>query len=256
MYDLQKANMWKRISAAILDMILLLILVTGCAFLLSTLLRYDSYGERLQERVAHYAEEYDFKEHDIGWDISQEEYDDLSKEQRDVYDAALKALNEDEEVQYLNGMRFNLTLIMISFSVLIACLILEFAVPLIFKNGQTIGKKVFGVGVMRIDGVKLSPLLLFVRTVLGKYTVGLMIPILLLVMVFFSVFGIVGIVGAGLIVLIQLVMLLVTRNHTPIHDKLACTVTVDLASQMIFETPEDLLEYKKNLHAQDHKAQD
>ena len=36
----------------------------------------------------------------------------------------------------------------------------------------------------------------------------------------------------------------------PIHDKLAGTVTVDLASQMIFDSPEALLEYKKRLHAE------
>ena len=118
------------------------------------------------------------------------------------------------------------------------------------------GKKVFGVGVMRIDGVRLSPMLLFVRTVLGKYTIGLMIPILLLVAVYFSFFNTAGILGAGLLLLIQLALLLATRNHTPIHDKLACTVTVDLSSQMIFESPEALLAYKKKLHAQDNRTQD
>ncbi|MBQ9785404.1 MAG: RDD family protein [Clostridia bacterium] len=243
--------MWKRISAAILDLILLLIAVTGCAFLLSTVLDYDSYGDRMQACYDQYEKDYGIK-----FDISQEEYDKLAKEERDAYDAALEAISKDDEVNYLYSMMFNLTLIIISISVLLAYLLLEFLVPLLFKNGQTVGKKVFGVGVMRIDGVRLSPMLLFVRAVLGKYTIGLMIPILLLVAVYFNFFGIVGIVGAALMLLAQLTMLLVTRDHTVIHDKLACTVTVDLASQMIFDTPEAMLEYRKNLHAQEAKTKD
>jgi len=41
-YDLQRANMWKRISAYLLDAILLGMVVVGFAFLLSGVLGYDS----------------------------------------------------------------------------------------------------------------------------------------------------------------------------------------------------------------------
>ena len=44
-------------------------------------------------------------------------------------------------------------------------------------------------------------------------------------------------------------MFFVTRTNSCIHDRLAMTVVVDMASQMIFETPEDLLEFKKKEHA-------
>ena len=33
-------------------------------------------------------------------------------------------------------------------------------------------------------------------------------------------------------------------------DKMAHTVAVDMASQMIFDSPEALLEYKKRIHAE------
>ena len=46
-HDIQKASFWKRISAYIFDMIMLVIVAVGIAFLLSTLLGYDSYSDRL-----------------------------------------------------------------------------------------------------------------------------------------------------------------------------------------------------------------
>jgi hypothetical protein len=45
-------------------------------------------------------------------------------------------------------------------------------------------------------------------------------------------------------------LLLFRQARTPLHDMLAGTVTVDFASQMIFDSPEELLEYKKKLHAE------
>ena len=68
-YDLQKASMLKRISAYLLDVILLLIVITGAAFGLSALLGYDAYVEKLENIYADYEAEYG-----IDFDISQEEF--------------------------------------------------------------------------------------------------------------------------------------------------------------------------------------
>ena len=43
-FDLQKASMWKRISASLFDFILLVIAVAGFAFLLSAILDYVNAG--------------------------------------------------------------------------------------------------------------------------------------------------------------------------------------------------------------------
>ena len=77
-------------------------------------------------------------------------------------------------------MMYNLAIVMVVIGVLGANLILEFVVPLIIGNGQTLGKKIFSIGVMRYDGVRVSPLLMFVRTVLGKSTIETLIPLFLL----------------------------------------------------------------------------
>jgi hypothetical protein len=48
----------------------------------------------------------------------------------------------------------------------------------------------------------------------------------------------------------QFVMLIITKDRTVLHDKLAQTVTVDMSSQMIFDTTDDLVEYKNKLQAE------
>ena len=187
-------------------------------------------------------------------ELTAEELDAFTDEEKESYrvavDAANEAIRNDPELSRVLGMLLSLALLITTFSILGGYLLLELLVPLCLKNGQTLGKKIFGVAVMRVDGVRLSPLLLFARTVLGKYTVGTMVPVFAVILMLFGRMGFLGVVLAGGIALIQALLFFGSRNHTPIHDKLAQTVTVDMASQMIFDSPEALLAYKKRLHAE------
>ncbi len=246
MYDFQKANMWKRISAALFDFILLITVIAGMALLLSAVLDYDGYMDRMNEKYDEYEARYG-----LSFDITAEEYAALSPEEKAVYDEANTAFGKDEDAIYLQSMLFNNALIIVIFSILIAYLLLEFMVPLIFKNGQTLGKKIFGIGVMRVDGVRVTPVLMFARTVLGKCTVETLVPVLIVIMILFGMMGFFGTLLIMGLLLLQIVLVAATRARTPIHDLLAQTVTVDFASQMIFDTPEDMLAYKKRIHAEE-----
>ena len=244
MLDLQKASMLKRISAFILDFILLAIVIVGFAFLLSAVTGYDSYNQQLDAAYAKYEEEYG-----VSFDMSYEDYEALPEADKQNYDNAMTALNSDADTRQAYDMVVNLTLVITSISILLGYVLLELVVPLIFKNGQTVGKKIFGIALMRNDGVKISTVMLFVRTILGKYTIETMVPVLITIMVFFGGAGIVGLVVLALIGVLQLVLLCVTKTRSVIHDLLAYTVAVDMHSQMIFDSAEELLEYKKSLHA-------
>ena len=92
--------------------------------------------------------------------------------------------------------------------------------------------------------------MMFVRTVLGKYTLETMIPVLIIIMLLFQMVGLMGTIVIGFILLLQVILLIVTRTNSAIHDMIACTVAVDMASQMIFDSPEALLEYKKRISAE------
>jgi uncharacterized RDD family membrane protein YckC len=153
-------------------------------------------------------------------------------------------------------MVLNLTLLITTFSILITVLLLEFLVPLLLKNGQTLGKKIFGVALMRNDGVKISSVQLFIRTVLGKFTIEIMIPVYIVMMIFFNTIGLIAIAVLGAILVGELLSLVLSKTGALIHDSIAGTVAVDMASQMIFESPEERVEYIKRLHAEEASRQE
>ena len=243
--DLQKAGMWKRISAGLFDWILTGILVVGFCFLLSWVSGYNGHNRTLNEAYDRYETQYG-----IVFEVTGEEYQRMSTEQRAAYDEAYSALIGDEEAMYAYNMVLSLTLVIVSLGILAGVMVMEFVIPLMLKNGQTLGKKIFGIALMRTDGVKINTMQLFVRTVLGKYTIETMIPVCIILMIFFNLIGLIGTLILGAILLVQLILMGVTQTNSLIHDTLAGTVAVDFASQMIFETTEDLIEYKKRAHAQ------
>ena len=103
---------------------------------------------------------------------------------------------------------------------------------------------------MRVDGVKISFFQLFVRSILGKYTCETMIPAFLILLLLLNIMPLAAIVGIALILIIQLATTMFSYLHTPIHDLISGTVTVDFASQRIFNSAEELLEYKKKIHTE------
>ena len=54
----------------------------------------------------------------------------------------------------------------------------------------------------------------------------------------------------GAILVGECLSLVLSRTNALIHDSIAGTVAVDMASQMIFDSQEAMLAYKKSLHAE------
>lgn len=243
---LQRAGIWKRISAYLLDLILLAILATGALAGLSAVFGYD---EKMN-RVTQFYQEYEAA-YGIDFDITEEEYLKLPEETKAAYDTANQAMNRDEEMLYAYNLLFNISMIMVTLGILLAYLILEFLIPLFFGNGQTVGKKIFGIGLMRSNFTRLKNPVLFVRAILGKYTIETMIPVFLILMSVFGTMGAVGGLAAILIPVINVITMSATRTNSALHDMLADTVAVDLASQLIFETEAERIEYQKKLHAEE-----
>ena len=243
--SLQRAGMWKRISAFLFDAILLGILAVLFAFLLSSALGYDRYVDTLNRCYEAYGEQYG-----VDFQTSLSQYDSMTDEEKQQLEEAYRAVGQDEEAAYAYQMTIRLTILMVSLGILLACLIWEVLIPALLKDGQTLGKKIFSLGVMRSDGVRLGGVQLFVRSILGKYTVEIMIPVLVAMMLYF---GSTGLPGTLLILGLALVngcLFLFTYAHTPIHDLLAGTVVVDLPSQRIFPTREDMIAFKEQLAAE------
>ncbi|MBE6978337.1 MAG: RDD family protein [Ruminococcaceae bacterium] len=242
-YDIQKAGFWKRLSAWMLDAILLLFLAVGVSLILSPALKFDSYYDTMESISQRYEEEAG-----VSFDVTAEEYAAMTEAEQAELEAAYGKFAADKEAVHAYNMLTSLSVVIVSISALVACLVLEFAVPMALKNGQTVGKKIFGLGVMRAHGVKVDGVCMFIRTVLGKYTIEIMVPVMLMTMVFWGILGIVGPIVVVLMLLLQVILMFATRTNSTIHDLLAHTVAIDLQSQMIFDTEEDLIAYKKRIH--------
>ena len=257
-YDLQKASVLKRISAGILDFIIVLIIATGAFFLLSSIFNYDAL---LEEYNTHYSALVEEAKTEYGVDfeaiskMTQEEYDKYISEQTEEekinYEKAQKFVESDDELTFKFQKIFNISILVITFGVLVAYLIVEFFVPLFLKNGQTVGKKIFGICVMMDNGVRIRTVPLFVRAVLGKFTIETMLVVYcFLMLILFRVinlFTIVLLLVVTIMLLVQIIMIIVSKKNLLIHDLMAFTVVVDKASQMIFNTEEELIKYKQDL---------
>ena len=239
-FTIQKAPVFERIAAALLDFILLLIVTTGIMLAISAITGYQKQADKLDA----YANKYG-----VSLELTEEEYNKFTKEEKEIYDAKFEAFSTDEDVMRVYSIMSNLMILIPSLAIFFAYLLLEFIVPLILKNGQTVGKKIMSLGVIRIDGVKASPFILFVRTLIGKYTVETMIPLMLLVLN--GIFGFMGIVVVALMVILQIVLMIVTKYRTVIHDSFAQSVVVHLPTQLVFNDAKELMDYKTRLAAEE-----
>ena len=243
--ELQKASLSKRIAAALLDFMLLIIIVTGAATLFANIFGYEAHIKTMEDRQKHFETTYD-----IVFQITEEDYNKLSAEKRQAYDDAFEALRTDEEFLHAYTMQVSLTMLIATFSIMLGILLVDFVIPLWLKNGQTVGKKVFALALVQTDGVQISKLQLFIRAILGKFTVETMIPVYVFMMIFFNTANIVTLALLLVLLVGQLISIIVTKTNAAIHDLLAGTAVIDMPSQRIFQSKEDLLEYTKKIHAE------
>ena len=246
MNSLQKASMWKRISAFLFDGILFSVVAVLFALILSAALGYDGYNQTVRDCYAKYGEQFGVE----NMSLSTQEMEALSQEEKDRVNAAYEALNADPEARHAYQMMLSLSLVIISIGLLLAYLTMEFFIPLWLGNGQTLGKKIFGLALMRTDGVKISHVMLFIRTFLGKYVIETMIPVIILLLILMGSLGLLGTVLLLLILVIEIAVMCTTPTRSLIHDLMAGTVAVDFASQMIFDTREAMIAYKEKAHAE------
>lgn len=248
-YDLQKASLLKRFSAFLLDFILLCIVAVGFAALISRIVNFDAKFSQFDTYMEQYGKEY-------GVDLKNAIPDNASEEYQNNYQKANIALAENKDAMKLYSEMVNLVFLMVSFGLLLSFIIFEFILPLCLKHGRTIGKKIFQVGVMQVTGVKISAFALFARSILGKYTVETMVPILILGLILLGQGTIIVVLVLFALVVMQILLLILTKTNSLIHDVLSSTVVVDMQTQMIFDTKEEMISYKEQVHlAQVEKAE-
>ena len=277
MFELKKIDIVKRASAWLLDAILLVVLATGFMFIISLICNFNHQQEVYAEYNAEWAE---FRRDYIGqvaeyYGFTYEELDeegntytitkdgqtaslgdvmmklDASQgqdpETAEAY-ARYQTLTPAAKVNAQFQLILSLLFMMISFGCLLAYLVLEFILPIVMKNGQTVGKRIFGVCLVRPDGVKVTTMALFARALLGKFAIETMFPVFLIYLFFFGGLGILAVILLAAFLLMNLVLFFATKNRTPIHDLLAGTVAADMRLQIIFDSEDELVAKKSAWH--------
>ena len=238
--DLQKASIWKRISAYMFDVILTVCLALAVAIGVSFIFKYDAQFEKITDVQQRLEQEYD-----ITFDITEKEYNALPEDKKAAYDAANEAFLKDPVMIEASKKILGMMIANVAISLLVADIVVYLVFPLIFKNGQTLGKKLFGLAVMRTNCVKITPPVLFVRSMIGLYIMETMVPLFIAAMMSLGFLGIVGTITLVLLLALEIGVMIATKTNSSIHDLLTDTVVVDFSSQQIFDSLEARTEYEK-----------
>lgn len=251
-FTIQKANFWKRFSAWLIDTVLVLLLSVALSIPTLEILKLNSYSQQLGAIQLSYRTDIE-AQYSVKLDISEEYYNALTKAEKDNYDAASKALNDllaaDETFMKLRADRFNVIVIDVCVTVALGIALTHLVIPLFLKNGQTLGKKTFGLCVIRTNGVKITHAQLFVRSIVGIFAIETAAVAFLLMVIP------VGTIAAVLVQALQIGVMIKTDTNSSIHDLLADTAVVDFASQKIFETEEECAEFIARMEAEQAEAQ-
>lgn len=254
--DLQRASISKRLAAFVIDFFIFILLCVLLTSLFSFVFGYKNSVDSLNAIYDKYPTK--FKYDDL-YTLDYEEYSKLSDDIKKQYQSDCEKFQEDKESQEkyitITTEIAIKSFLIISLSMLLTFVITELSIPMFLKNGQTIGKKLFSIGVVRVDLIKITPFQLFVRTIVGKFIIETLIPVM------FLIFPLIGILGGGtfgiiifaVYLLVQSAMFIFTKNKYILHDVLAVTVAVDMQTQMIFDSTDDLIAYKKKLHEEEVK---
>lgn len=121
-------------------------------------------------------------------------------------------------------------------SLVIGPLVFYFLVPICSKNGRTIGKRIADTAVIGDDGytAKKSRILLHYGFILLEWEC-MLIPSFIIGMMVYLFLSIIG-----------FMVLVMSKNHQSIHDKIARTIVIRYRDSIWFDSPESEAEYIKN----------
>ena len=133
--------------------------------------------------------------------------------------------------------------ISISASILSAGIVNYIVLPLFLKNGQTLGKKIFKIGLASYDGYKFESWQLLLR-----FVPFLIVDVSLLLPIWGNIFLVFAFVIV--VLLISFALMMASPKRAALHDFAARTIVVDLSTSIIFENEieeEDYIAKEDNL---------
>lgn len=114
-------------------------------------------------------------------------------------------------------------------------LIFFLILPLCLKDGQTIGKLAFGLSVVKIDGFRVG----FKEKIIHQLFVALLGLFILLP------WSTIGILLYFLLAAVDYMVLVMSKTHQSLHDRLAKTMVISKKESLVFDNEEAMAEYAK-----------
>lgn len=281
-YDIKKAGMLKRIAAFLFDMVIALSFYLATDYVISqpvasayTAANYtqyetinpetsetikvtfpvlteiysskvdDYYSALVAGGVAYYSD-YEFDSSTYSTIITCTTDDDNLCDNYDANSEALLASAEftalHEEVNMLSNAVTAVTMGMFAFSSLIACLLTFFVFPLIFKNGQTLGKKMLNLALISTENVRVKNWQILARVLIGAWAIECVFS--------FYTFVLTYVLPLGL--LVSIIMAVFSKKRMALHDFAGGTIVVDYSATIIVDTVEE----RKALIEEENKAKE
>lgn len=245
MLEFHKAKPIKRLAAYLIDLILLVAITAGAWMAIYSATDYSHYDEQFRGYIDQYAQK-----HGVDLNITNDEIQNYPEDVQEKYNQALLDLNDDPQAMAAYAQKAKIDLLSAMVSFFAAYVILEVMIPLILKNGQTVGKKIMGLCVMHKYHVRVGVMQIIYRAVLGKYFIETLIPAALLILKNYGVLGTTASLVLSAIAMTQGFIVLMSQANCGIHDKLFKTVVADFNKQHIFDTWDDRFDFEEAYEAE------
>jgi len=156
---------------------------------------------------------------------------------------SLSKLQNDYNKHALYGVTLPLVV-----AIIVTIMIFYFVIPLIFKNGETIGKKVMHICLVNKLGYQYKRIQLLPRVLFPT--------LLTIIIVFFAGFSIWAFIGVSFVLLISYLFTIFTKDNKALHDYFAGTLVVDARQSTWFNdaneeenTEKDVSNYVEQVQA-------
>ena len=235
-YEPIKASKGKRLAAFLLDFILFISLFTGVMFIMSWITGYQQNSSLLQDAYIKYGIYLPNPNGNGYYMCSDSDSSCIT---------AWENFSKDSQALYYYSHALELTLLIITVSAFISLLIFEFIIPLLLKNGRTIGMYVMKIGLIDQEGIKANHIQLFIRFLFGKFIILTALPLYGIMFLIFNAFGGgIGLILAVVIILLNFALLIWTKKSQGIADYLGRVYAINIEETMIFSSLEELNHYK------------
>ena len=162
--------------------------------------------------------------------------EDQTVQYKNIYAIAYRHLEAQDYYLEVANRHFMGLAICATVSLIIAGAITYLLFPFIFKNGQTVGKKILKLGLANYEGYRFRDVQLLMRFMPYMVTsFALMLP-------FWNSFYVIGIIIL-IMVLVSFALAMASPKKTALHDFAARTIVIDLRTSTIFDNFVEEAEY-------------